>query len=318
MIIPPNNPITKKSLDSYCLNQRTLNSVEQINFTNFSEVLNNWNLIEARNPDLHLNIYSNLQDGNLSLLDKGFKQRHKDGKLSDHSFNLISEYTLPCLNCCRMDAEDLDATRYRTTNPLCGKDRYCPRCSFKKEQQFYRKFMPYYSTNKDFYFYFITLTDKNLFLFNYNSWDILFEVFNQNIDKAKKLIGLMVNKRSKHKFMDGVIWSHEAACLNLEHQIWNNHLHLILAAPKGSVVDLTPFEEMNIICSINKIDSPTYFNNCLRYIHKPMNLTIKDRYSLEYTDSNSAILYRNTKNSIEVLNQLFKKRKHDTNGFFRI
>src|ERR1022692_1985837 len=113
---------------------RSILTYEDLNFTDLTELRDHWNLISSRNHAAHDLILNSLVEGNLTQLDKGYSKRHQTGKLYEQAFNLLDEYTWNTCTCCQMNDNPLDPDRYITLNKPCGKDRYCPRCSFRNEQ----------------------------------------------------------------------------------------------------------------------------------------------------------------------------------------
>jgi hypothetical protein len=298
-------------------NQKKHTHVENINFLNFHEVLFNWDLIESREPTYLSFLYHDLITNDLTLLDKGFRNRNKNsGKLSDLSFNLINEHTWSCCFCCHMDTSFTDINHYICSNKPCGKKRFCPRCAFRTEQAFAKKFSSHFSPKYDYHH--ITLTDPDFYFLFLSNLSYNLNNFQAKLKKAKNHLALMINGRTRHKFPIGSIWNMEAACINLFKNQYNAHLHIILAAHKGSCIDLSPFEDIGLQIHSVPILTQSHFNNCLRYIHKPMTETIKDRYAIEYSPSTASTLYQNINNGLDDLQMIFSGKKYDTQGIFRL
>lgn len=297
---------------------RVITTYEDLNYTDFTDLRNHWNLLSNRNPEAHEPILNSIVNGNLELLDRGYSKRHYTGKLSDIAFNLLDEHTWNTCTCSQMIANPLDASRYHTVNLNCGKDRYCPRCSFRAEQTFYHKYSPYWTSGLDFYHItFGAIAGEDTHIFDYSNIGTLFDTFHTKNKLIHKKLSNMIAGRTRWSFLRGCLWSEEAACIDLKQNIWSSHMHCIIASPKGSVIDLSYFDSLGMDILCKKISTKNYFDNCIRYLCKPIHISLKDQYAVHWSPGNSKALYRKVRQSMEILRMLFNKRKQDSMGYFR-
>jgi len=289
---------------------------ENLNFLNFQSLRDSWNLLSERDPVIHDRILDSIVNGNLIQLDKGYSKRYQVGKLEDQAFNLLDSYTWDCCICCEMRTNPLYPDRYTTPNRPCGKSRYCPRCAFRAEQSFWRKYSGYWTSGLDFYH--ITFGEPSDFhVFDLQNIDSLLLNFHSKNRRIHVKLSNLLHSRTRYRYLLGALWSEEASCLNLLHNTWSSHLHCIIACPKGSVLDLSYFDDLGMDNLSKPILTKSYFDNCLRYLCKPMTGTLKDQYRVHWTPERSSMLYRRVRNDMEILQLLYNKRRKDALGYFR-